>query len=174
MRTQYSTSVFLAFAVGVTLYSGIAFYSFGASLSFHLLPGDNLPIAIARVCCICLAIIAMWLIYISKPSEEVVANNIVAKVLQPWLPFLQAFYPVMYCLSVTMVLFKELNIGACEQPSTNLFYNFCDNLYGGGGITMRLQFDLMFFPIFAFAFLADTRIEAIVVAWLLCIGTLIG
>ena len=173
MIGQYSSSVFFAFAVGVTLYSVIGFYTFGAGLHFGLLHGHNLHIAIFQVICTILSVTAMWVIYISKPSDEVPANNALAKIIQPWLPALQAFYPIVFCVSLALTHVIALLITPCDHHPHQLnVYSICDNININGGMTMRLQFEIMFFPVLTFAFLPDTRIEAIVVSWALCVATL--
>jgi hypothetical protein len=60
MNQQYSSTVFLAFAIGNSLYNAVAFYAFSTALTAGVLNGSSFSLGVLSIVFRFLSILALW------------------------------------------------------------------------------------------------------------------
>jgi signal transduction histidine kinase len=172
MNQQYSSTVFLAFAIGNSLYNAVAFYAFSTALTAGVLHGSSFSLGVLSIVFRFLSILALWLVWILKPDRGK----------QPYWPaatkflfVVQTAYPILISAALSFRLVATLLLGDCSRFGIMkvVFASFCDPYYNAGGVTMRLAVELMFNPILTAFLLRDTPYWALITAWVIAVVILV-
>ena len=114
----------------------------------------------------------LWLIWLAKPVRDKLPTTIVGRSLQSWLPLLQAIYPITICVAVAVLLLVVVNNELFDHALDFENGLWSKTFSSSRSILLNMLIELMFNPIVSFFILRDARIEIILTAWLICVGTL--
>jgi len=119
-----------------------------------------------------ISIALIWAIWLAKPGlSGKPPSKVVHNILSPWLPALQACYPV--AISITLI-FRYTTHLVNSSCSEGFFTVYCNNQHEMGGMSLTLAAELMFNPIMVAFLLRDTCWQALLFAWLAAVGVLVA
>jgi signal transduction histidine kinase len=175
MCGQYSPRVFLLFAIGSTLYSALAYYSFAVAIQQGAFQSTAFIVATVSVALRTFSLVLMWLIWCVKPGGIEAPVQWLTNRFFHCLPTMQAIFPVAIGLALALRIATTILVGDCSgQYETARIDGFCDPYYDHGGISLRLTVELIFNPILVAFLLRDTPIVAIVLSWALAVAVLVA
>lgn len=165
MANQYSSNIFLLYAIGSTIYGVWMIYTFLAvvipleistPLAYFAAVGPVLRI---------LGICVLWSIWNRKHAGLPVQQGMTRVQISDSIGWLQAIYPIIISCAVSSRLALSLVVGSCNKHSLDPVHTLCNNYKGQGGVPLSLTIELMFIPIMTFCLLRDTSFTALLTSW---------
>jgi hypothetical protein len=172
MPKTYHAPLFCAYCVGNTIYGILMLYSYLAGVVTQNLTPASLAVITIAISFRVTAIALQWAIWsIKLPGEG--DYNQYAEIPFDRLAIMEACYPVLICIAVTMRLLVHLMETDCDASDGTALFLLCDKYYEQGGISVMLFVELVFTPVIAFSLLRDIRQEAIAASWTLGCAVLV-
>jgi hypothetical protein len=173
MPKTYHAPLFCAYSVGNTIYGILMLYSYLAGIVTQDLTPASIAVITIAISCRVTALALQWAIWsIKLPGEG--DYNQYAEIPFDRLAIMEACYPVLVSIAVTLRLMVHLIEADCDASAGTALFLLCDKYYEQGGISVMLFVELVFTPVIAYSLLRDIRQEAIAVSWTLGCGVLVA
>lgn len=175
MNSQYSSTAFLIFTLGMTMYSCLFFYSYGIVISHGIL-GYQVTFGMATASTILrfLALVSLWLTWAVKPGRNGSPFPKFSQAMAASIVPMQVSFLLMISVSLALRLVTNLLAGSCRSSlSADVLRAFCGPYYEQGGMTLYLAVEIMFIPILTAFLLRDTPLWALTVAWIVAVAILL-